>query len=288
MAAPQQSWTDRLSDPLQAIIKDLIGSTREGPRRLKSLLHGTWFGHPLHAAITVAPVGAWLLAALFDAIWLVSPRGGGWAARAAEVAILAGLVAALGAIVTGSADWSDSYGAERSAGLLHGALNLFAFIAYAVSAVLRLVIGSGESRTAAITGFVGLAIVLYAAYLGGELVFDKGTGVNHATWVAPGENYEAVMPMRVVRENQLYRVNIAGVPVILVRQGERLCAIAATCTHAGGPLDEGKLEGGVVTCPWHGSQFSVCSGRALRGPATIRQPRYAVRVRGGQVELKRL
>src|SRR5260370_7971843 len=46
------------------------------------------------------------------------------------------------------------------------------------------------------------------------------------------------------------------------------CATQAKCTHRGGPLNEGTLDGSTVTCPWHGSQFNVCTGAVLRGPAT--------------------
>jgi nitrite reductase/ring-hydroxylating ferredoxin subunit len=45
------------------------------------------------------------------------------------------------------------------------------------------------------------------------------------------------------------------------------CATQSKCTHRQGPLSEGKLEGSTVTCPWHGSQFNVCTGAVLRGPA---------------------
>ncbi|HEU4390126.1 MAG TPA: Rieske 2Fe-2S domain-containing protein [Blastocatellia bacterium] len=45
------------------------------------------------------------------------------------------------------------------------------------------------------------------------------------------------------------------------------CATQSKCTHTQGPLSEGKLEGSTVTCPVHGSQFNVCTGAVLRGPA---------------------
>lgn len=45
------------------------------------------------------------------------------------------------------------------------------------------------------------------------------------------------------------------------------CATQAKCTHRGGPLNEGKLEGSTVTCPWQGTQYNVCTGAVLRGPA---------------------
>ena len=52
--------TDRMSDALQNIIKAAIGSNRKPPRRFRTLLNGTWLGHPLHPAITDIPIGAWL------------------------------------------------------------------------------------------------------------------------------------------------------------------------------------------------------------------------------------
>jgi nitrite reductase/ring-hydroxylating ferredoxin subunit len=58
------------------------------------------------------------------------------------------------------------------------------------------------------------------------------------------------------------------------------CATQAKCTHRGGPLNEGKLEGSTVTCPWHGTQFNVCTGAVLRGPATEPVKTYRVTVEG--------
>jgi nitrite reductase/ring-hydroxylating ferredoxin subunit len=76
--------------------------------------------------------------------------------------------------------------------------------------------------------------------------------------------------------------------VVLLRQGLQFYAISATCPHAGSPLDEGKLEGNVVERPWHGSRFCMRDGRVLTGPATVNAPRYDVRVRNGQIEIKRM
>lgn len=282
-----QPFAERLSDGLQHIIQVVVGAHRKPPRRLKSLLNGTWLGHPLHPAITDVPITAWITTAVFDVLWLISPVTFAWAARGAEVTVLIGLLAALGAIVTGLTDWSDTYGAERRVGLNHALFNASATILYLVSFVLRLVQAPGDSILAAITGFVGLAAVLYAAYLGGDMVFTKGTGVNHTAWEVEGDDYEAVLPLERVEENKLYRVTASGVPVVLVRRGLQLYAISATCPHAGGPLDEGTLDGDIVECPWHGSRFCMRDGRVLTGPATVHAPRYDVRVRNGQVEVKR-
>jgi len=90
-----------------------------------------------------------------------------------------------------------------------------------------------------------------------------------------------------VEENKLYRMTASGVPVVLLRRGLQLYAISATCPHAGGPLDEGTLDGDIVECPWHGSRFCMRDGRVLTGPATVHAPRYDVRVRNGQIEVRR-
>jgi nitrite reductase/ring-hydroxylating ferredoxin subunit/uncharacterized membrane protein len=285
-APAPQPFAERLSDILQHIIQVIVGSNRKPPRRLKSLLNGTWFGHPLHPAITDMPVTAWVVTALFDIIWLITHST--WSAYAAFVTVIVGLLGALGAIMTGLTDWSDTYGSERRVGLNHALFNSLATLLYFVSFLLRLLAGPGDSISAAIIGFVGLASVSYAAFLGGEMVFIKGTGVNHTAWEMGSEDFEAVIPFESVEENKLYRVTAAGVPVVLLRQGLQVYAISATCPHAGGPLDEGTLQGEVVECPWHGSRFRMRDGRVLTGPATVNAPHYDVRVRNGQVELKRI
>lgn len=68
--------------------------------------------------------------------------------------------------------------------------------------------------------------------------------------------------------------------------GGNFCATEAKCTHRQGPLSKGKLDGSTVTCPLHGSQFNVCTGEVLRGPATDPLKTYRVIVDGdiGRVE----
>ena len=63
--------------------------------------------------------------------------------------------------------------------------------------------------------------------------------------------------------------------------GGNFCATQAKCPHRGGLLSQGKLEGSTVTCPLHGSQFNVCSGEVLRGPAIDPLMTYRVVVEGG-------
>jgi nitrite reductase/ring-hydroxylating ferredoxin subunit len=211
-----------------------------------------------------------------------------WAPRAAEVVVIATALGFIAAFFTGWTDWSDTYGAERSTGLWHGLLNSTALVLYIVSALVRLGTSDGQSVAAAVLSFLGFGTVSVAAYLGGHLVFKYGTNVNHTAWEHGADDYESVGPLEQIADNALSRVVVDGVPVVLLRQGEKLAALAATCTHAGGPLDEGELlPGNVVKCPWHGSRFRMGTGQVVDGPATMAEPRYLVRIREGQVELKR-
>src|SRR4029077_7994714 len=107
---------------------------------------------------------------------------------------------ALAAAITGLTDWGDTYGAERHVGLNHAIFNTVALLFYLASFILRLLAGPGDGLVAAILGFVGLVGVIYAGYLGGDMVFTKGTGVNHTAWEAAGEDYEQIMPVADVQE----------------------------------------------------------------------------------------
>ena len=59
-------------------------------------------------------------------------------------------------------------------------------------------------------------------------------------------------------------------------------ALDGICPHQGGPLGKGKLQGCIVTCPWHGFQFDVTSGQH-QASASLRQPQFAVKVEGNEV-----
>ena len=65
-------------------------------------------------------------------------------------------------------------------------------------------------------------------------------------------------------------------------QGE-IFALSDTCTHRGGPLSEGDLEGTEVTCPWHGARFDVRTGAVLGPPAAIGVKSYPVKVTGKDI-----
>ncbi|MBI3615248.1 MAG: non-heme iron oxygenase ferredoxin subunit [Candidatus Omnitrophica bacterium] len=74
--------------------------------------------------------------------------------------------------------------------------------------------------------------------------------------------------------------------IALFNAGGSFYAVDNTCTHAGGPLGEGMLEGDQVECPWHGARFSVKTGEALTPPAFEKVASYKVRVNGSDIEVE--
>jgi len=84
-------------------------------------------------------------------------------------------------------------------------------------------------------------------------------------------------------EGELIAVEIDGEPVCLTKIDGTVYAFTGTCTHIGGPLNEGELDDDVVTCPWHGAQFNVRTGKVLRGPARQDIQTYAVRIEGDSI-----
>jgi nitrite reductase/ring-hydroxylating ferredoxin subunit len=126
-----------------------------------------------------------------------------------------------------------------------------------------------------------------AAYLGGDLVFNIGYAVNHHAFQAPPTNWAPALLEGQLREATLTRAQVEGVPILLYRRGSTITAISETCSHAGGPLAEGRVEAGSVICPWHASRYDLITGRVQGGPATISAVRYEVRVQNGRIEVKR-
>ncbi|MFL5625658.1 MAG: Rieske 2Fe-2S domain-containing protein [Ktedonobacteraceae bacterium] len=278
-----QSWLDKLATPLQNWQAKVFGKQDDPQYVTKDLLNGTWLGHPLHPVLVTLPLGAWSATALCDLLALNAEDPA--MERVADVTLTIGLVGAVGSAVTGFTQWSDTDSTDRRVGLFHGLLNGGITVLYTASAILRRV---GQRRTAVALSTTGYLASLFSAYLGGELVYGKGIGVNHVAFEGGSDEFVPVMEAQDLVEGKLTRVDAAGIPAVLLRRGKSIYAIAATCSHLGGPLDEGTVKDGVVQCPWHGSCFRISDGTIVHGPATYAQPTFAVRVRDGNIELRRL
>ncbi len=81
---------------------------------------------------------------------------------------------------------------------------------------------------------------------------------------------------------KICEVTVNGTSVALANVAGKFCAISGICMHEAGPLGEGELDGQVVTCPWHGWQYDMTTGKVVQNP-TIGVESYPVEVRGEDV-----
>jgi nitrite reductase/ring-hydroxylating ferredoxin subunit/uncharacterized membrane protein len=278
----RQNWMEGVADAVQKLVGGAYGLLGPLGRPLKDLAHGTSvLRHPLHPALTDAPLGAWLTGVILDYAATFSHV---IPVQAGDVALAVGTLAAVGAAVTGYTDFHETYGLERRAALTHGLVMTVVLLLEIVSLVFR---WTGGRPAGIAIATIAVLLAMVGMYVGGHLTFSFGTAVNRNAFAeGPSEDYVRVGAAGDFPEKVMKRVEAAGMPALVVRLDGRLCAIAAVCSHAGGPLEEGELKGGIVTCPWHGSRFDVCTGKVSGGPATFAQPAFDVRERDGQVELK--
>ncbi|HEX6489510.1 MAG TPA: Rieske 2Fe-2S domain-containing protein [Candidatus Dormibacteraeota bacterium] len=279
-----QEWLDPVAEWLQGVIGALYGGLGRPGTALKNLLHGTTvLGHPLHPALIAVPLGAWTVGAIADWAAIASGR---ISMQTGDLALIVGLLVALAAALSGYTDFHETYGHERRTAVTHG-LTMTAVIAvFALSLALRWWGGPGAHVLAVVLSTLAYIGAQAGAYIGGHLAFGLGTMVNRNAFVEGPAEFVAVGSPADFPEGVMRRVDAGGMPALLVRRQGELCAIGAVCSHAGGPLDEGELNGDTVTCPWHGSRFSVCSGRVEGGPATFDQPGFLVREQDGKVEVR--
>lgn len=280
-AIDKQEALEAASDALQPAVTNMFRAGGEAGQAAKNFLHGTWLGHPLHPVLTDIPVGAWTTALALDAMEAVSGREE--FGSAADAAVAVGLVGALGAAATGITDWSDTDGRGKKVGLVHALLNVGATTLYATSLVCR---RRNSRRMGVGLSMLGYLVSGASAYLGGHLVFEEKIGVDHTAGQQFPNDFTPVMAEAELQENQLTRVKVRDVPVLLVRRNGQIHALAETCSHLGGPLAEGELVGDTVRCPWHCSRFSLADGSVVDGPSTHPQPCMDARIRDGQVEIR--
>jgi 3-phenylpropionate/trans-cinnamate dioxygenase ferredoxin subunit len=100
-----------------------------------------------------------------------------------------------------------------------------------------------------------------------------------------GDGFVAVAKVGEIPVGGVKVVRLQDQSVAVFRLEDGYHAMDDVCTHDGGPLAEGVLEGDVIECPRHGARFSVRSGAVLCLPATAPVPTYAVRVEGDVIKV---
>ncbi len=275
-------WLDRLADQLQPLIHRFYHGRKGFNQQLENFLNGVWLGHPLHPVLTDIPVGAWTAAVTLDALETVS--GSSAIGKGADIATALGVVTATGAATAGLTDWQHLRGEPRREGLLHALLNSMALSLFGASIAARLLRSRKLGRSLALWGYLAM---FFGAFFGGDLVYRLKIGTKHST-NKEADSYVQVMDEADLPENQLTKVDVEGVPILLVRQGQTIYAIAERCSHMGGPLAQGKLmQDNTVVCPWHGSRFDLASGKVIDGPSAYNQVCYPARIYNQRVEVRR-
>ncbi len=273
-------FLDRIADDVQPKVQEAVEA---GGTRARNVLDGVWFEAPLHPALTDVPVGSWTAALILDG--LDAATGSRAIKNAADASLAVGVVGALGAATTGLSDWRYLSGGSRRMGVAHGLLNTIALLLNVISLVLR---ATGRRNAGRLAFLAGYSISGAAAHLGGELSYNYGLRVNRNVFQGSGpDEFTPVLDEEELPQDGMRRVEADGAGILLSRSSSgNICAISATCSHFGGPLEQGEREGDTVVCPLHKSRFDLCSGQTIDGPAVFPQSRYEVRVRDGKIEVK--
>ncbi len=262
-----------IADVYSAVSRSVIR-----PKWLRSLLHGTWLGHPLHPLLTDLPIGALTVALVLDVLDIYD--GANWAT-------LVGFGGLLAAALAGMVDLDETSGKARQYGGLHAGLMFVATVFYLFSVLIRFGVMPGDPVYAIGTAAAGYAIILLGSYIGGDLVFAFGNMVDRHAWRGGGAKW-AALDLTEVPERTPTKAKAGAQALVLVREGERISAMHDVCSHAGCSLSEGTIVGDTIQCPCHGSRFRIADGGVVAGPATFDQPAYEVRRAEGKLEVRRI
>jgi nitrite reductase/ring-hydroxylating ferredoxin subunit/uncharacterized membrane protein len=268
-----------------ATVTNAVYRGLRGPGKLlQDFLNGSWLGHSLHPVLTDVVVGASTTAVLLEVLGWFGVTG----LRDALLWTLAlTWLSAVATILTGLTDFKDTAtGNERNLAGMHGVINIIATVGFFLAFLAKL--GPSGSATGGVLLIVSYGIISLGAYIGGHVVFKYGYMVNHNAF-ARGKRaaeFTAVLPTASLPEATPTKAALGTTQLVLVRRGDIIYALKETCSHAGGPLAQGHLQGDTIVCPWHGSAFRLDDGAVRHGPAASRQVAYRARITGDQVEVQ--
>jgi nitrite reductase/ring-hydroxylating ferredoxin subunit len=101
------------------------------------------------------------------------------------------------------------------------------------------------------------------------------------------EDFLKVAESKDIKPSTMKAIDCAGEKVCIVNTEGKYYAIGNVCTHVGGPLDEGTLEGYEVECPWHGSKFDVRTGEPTKPPARQAVASYEVKKENDNILIRK-
>lgn len=270
---------EALDGPAQAIGKQIRNMLPAGGG-VKDVLSGTWLGHALHPLLTDVPIGTWTSATLLDLF-------GGEASRPASKKLIGvGLMAAAPTALTGWTDWADSEpGSDevRRIGIVHAISNVTAAVLYGASFVAR---RRGAHTTGVLFGLAGAGAMGAGGWLGGDLSYTRGVGVNESLFKNDPSDWTPVLDASMLVDDRPTAALAGEREMLIVKRNGVIHALANRCAHRGGPLSEGELVGDCIVCPWHSTHFRLEDGSVEQGPCAYPQPVYEARVQDGRIEVR--
>lgn len=161
------------------------------------------------------------------------------------------------------------------------AIHMLIYPAYGLL-VLHIMLGVGQSEHA--PPLPALVFVCFAGVAGLHIA------AGWREWVADGgykprdEWLDVGAPEAIADGHARIVAPVGGERIAVFRNGDRFSALANVCAHQNGPLGEGRIIDGCVTCPWHGFQYRVEDGCAPP-PFTEKVPTYRLRLQGGMLQV---
>ncbi|MFK8028641.1 MAG: ferric reductase-like transmembrane domain-containing protein [Gammaproteobacteria bacterium] len=161
------------------------------------------------------------------------------------------------------------------------ALHMSVYVAY-VLIVTHVALGVLQHETdASLSAVLAVGVIwifglhLYAGFKEVGLDSSLKLNIDGINWVNGG-------PAATITDNRARLVHLAGERVAVFRYGNKISAVSAVCQHQNGPLGEGCIIDGLITCPWHGYQYDPQTG-ASPAPFNEQVPTFNVKIDNGNV-----
>lgn len=162
-------------------------------------------------------------------------------------------------------------------------LHMALYVAYALVA-MHIALGSMQDRAQSpfvplmLIGGFGIVAGLHVIAAGRELTIDRGAALDNEGWIIVGP------PLSIPDKAARIVVAPGGERIAIFRDGDQIGALTNVCAHQLGPIGEGRIIDGCITCPWHGYQYRLADGCAPP-PFTEKLKTYRLRLNNGVVEV---
>jgi sulfoxide reductase heme-binding subunit YedZ len=158
-------------------------------------------------------------------------------------------------------------------------LHMAVYLAYGLL-VLHVALGALQAETSPV--LAGALVVGMASVLGLQLVAGLREHARDREVPGAGNAWIDVCAVHQIPESRAHVACVGGERIAVFRYGGKLSCVSSVCQHQNGPLGEGKVLDGLITCPWHGYQYCPETG-ASPAPFTERIPTFQVKIERGRV-----